>query len=417
MTGALAPVAPSQGPSVRTPGGPAEVMGDGTTARSRALSRWRRARWPVTVVVVVIVAALLAAVLKPRTSQTPFGPDNATGSGGRALAEILGRQGVSVDLVRTSAEAVARADAGTTLLVVGSYLLTDSQIDALASTDADLVVVGPESWHLEQLSGGRLTTSLSPTGPLAVAAGCSDPDAQAAGSIRSEGYGVSALTPDVVVCFPTDSPDVTSVGGAGAYAAVTVHGRRLVVIDDVTLITNDRLAQDGNAALLLRTLGHNARLTWYVPSLDDTGQDTAAAPSGEVVPGWFGPVGAQLALVVLVLALWRGRALGRIVTEPLPVTIRAAEATVGRGRLYRRSRSRGHAAAALRAGTARRAALRLGLPRAAGAHQVIEALAQATGQSTDQVAALLYGPPPTDDAALLQLAHRLDELESEVHRT
>src|SRR5665647_2284492 len=99
------------------------------------------------------------------------------------------------------------------------------------------------------------------------------------------------------------------------------------------------------------------------------------------------------------------------------VTVRAAETTLGRGRLYRRARSRGHAGAALRAGTARRAAARVGLPRSAGATDVIDALARATGRPIEQVAGLLYGPPPTDDAGLLQLARQLDELESEVHRT
>ncbi|RYV49504.1 DUF4350 domain-containing protein, partial [Pengzhenrongella frigida] len=85
--------------------------------------------------------------------------------------------------------------------------------------------------------------------------------------------------------------------------------------------------------------------------------------------------------------------------------------------LYRRSRSYGHAAAALRAGAASRSAARVGLPRSAGAPAVIEALARATAWSTEDVAALLYGPPPTDDSGLERLARRLDKLESEVHRS
>ena len=38
-------------------------------------------------------------------------------------------------------------------------------------------------------------------------------------------------------------------------------------------------------------------------------------------------------------------------------------------------------------------------------------------QHDEEVAGLLYGPPPKDDAGLAQLARRLDELESEVHRS
>ncbi len=116
-------------------------------------------------------------------------------------------------------------------------------------------------------------------------------------------------------------------------------------------------------------------------------------------------------------ALWRARRLGRVVTEPLPVVVRSAETTRGRGRLYRRSRSYGHAAASLRAGAATRTARRLGLPHSAGAPAVIDALARATGRTPEDVGALLYGPPPTGDAGLTDLARRLDELESEVHRS
>jgi hypothetical protein len=128
-------------------------------------------------------------------------------------------------------------------------------------------------------------------------------------------------------------------------------------------------------------------------------------------------IGLQLLVVVLALALWRGRRLGRVVVERLPVTVRAAETARGRARLYRVSRSHGHAAAALRAGAASRCAQRLGLPRSAGATDVIDAVSRASGRTTDEVADLLYGPPPTTDAGLETLVRRLDQLESEVHRT
>jgi hypothetical protein len=109
--------------------------------------------------------------------------------------------------------------------------------------------------------------------------------------------------------------------------------------------------------------------------------------------------------------------MGRVVAEPLPVTVRAAETSRGRGRLYRRARARGHAAAALRAGTARRCAVRLGLPRSATGPAVINALTESTGRSATEIGGLLYGPPPTTDDELGHLTRALEELESEVHRT
>lgn len=412
---ALAPPVPPSTPSgrttstVTTTAGPV-VQGDGTTAGGRARRRWRTARWPLAVLVLLVLTGLGAAALRPQTSTTPYSPDSTGPDGARAVAQVLAAQGVEVELVRTTGEAVARADEGTTLLVIGTYLLTDQQVEDLAGVEADVVLAEAEAWHLEQLTDGVLTSSYSPDRGRQPAA-CSDEDARAAGEITSTGMGVSAPDGDAVVCFSAPQDPTT-----GAYAVVLDEGRRIVALDDMRLLTNDLVDEGGNAALVLRALGHHDRLVWYLPSYNDTGG--AAAPSaGELLPPWTGPLALQLLVVAFALALWRGRALGRVVTEPLPVAVRAAEATLGRGRLYRRSRSRGHAAAALRAGAARRAAARLGLPRSAGATEVIDALARATGRSTEQVAGLLYGPPPTDDAGLLLLARALDELESEVHRT
>jgi hypothetical protein len=126
---------------------------------------------------------------------------------------------------------------------------------------------------------------------------------------------------------------------------------------------------------------------------------------------------AALAAAAVLLALAQGRALGRVVTEVMPVVVRAAETTRGRGRLYRRSRAHDHAAAALRAGTAARLARALGLAHSAGADTLLDALTRATGHPAERLRPLLYGPPPTDDAGLLALSAALDTLESEVHRS
>ncbi len=69
----------------------------------------------------------------------------------------------------------------------------------------------------------------------------------------------------------------------------------------------------------------------------------------------------QLCLVVLLLALWKGRRMGPLVAEQLPVVVRASETVEGRGRLYRSRRARDRAADALRTATLQRLLPRLGL--------------------------------------------------------
>ncbi|MEN5075023.1 DUF4350 domain-containing protein, partial [Isoptericola cucumis] len=73
--------------------------------------------------------------------------------------------------------------------------------------------------------------------------------------------------------------------------------------------------------------------------------------------------------------------------------------------------------AGLRAASAERVARRLGVPRSADATALTDAVGRATGRPPQEVADLLYGPPPADDEALTALARRLDILESEVHRS
>jgi hypothetical protein len=399
-------------PTVTTTHAP--VVGDGTSARSRSVRRWRRARWWLGLLALVVVAGLLSALPEPRTSTLTLAPDNPGDLGARAAAQILGRQGVDVRYVRHIADVESLAMPGSTVLVVGDYLLDEDQIDVLDASGADLVMVDA-GWALGLLTDTIVAGGGTGGEPQVRTAACDDPDAVAAGSVTARG-SLQATGPGAVVCFPAPGTDTDR---GGAYAVTESDGRRIAALADVAPLTNQHLADEGNAALVLRALGRHERLVWYIPSLDDVGAGDASADAapGQLLPPVVPILALQLLLVVVVAALWRGRRLGRLVTEQLPVVVRSGETTRGRGRLYRRGRSHGHAAAALRAGTASRSAARLGLPRSASALVVIDAIARATNRPPQAVEALLYGPPPTDDRGLAQLARDLDHLESEVHRT
>jgi hypothetical protein len=122
-----------------------------------------------------------------------------------------------------------------------------------------------------------------------------------------------------------------------------------------------------------------------------------------------------LAAAVLGVVLWRGRRLGPLVTEPLPVVVRAVEATQGRGRLYRRLRDRDHVAAVLRRASARRLAAHLGLPRGAAVDAVVAAVATATGRDAAGVRDVFVSRAVRGDDDLVGLAADLAALEREVH--
>ena len=94
-------------PVVTTLAPKAAVVGDGTSARTRASRRWRRWRFPLAIVGLFCVVGLLAALPEPRTSTLTLAPDNAQPTGARAAAQILGAQGVDVHFVRRIADVAA----------------------------------------------------------------------------------------------------------------------------------------------------------------------------------------------------------------------------------------------------------------------------------------------------------------------
>ncbi len=96
------------------------------------------------------------------------------------------------------------------------------------------------------------------------------------------------------------------------------------------------------------------------------------------------------------------------------MTVRASETMHGRARLTARAADAPHAADALREGTRRRLARRLGLAVHADADEIADAAADRLRIPRGTLQSLLSGPPPTDDAALVALARRLDELETAV---
>lgn len=371
------------------------------SAARRVGALLRRAWWIIALAILLTVITVFTRG-NPLTS-VPGHPENANANGMRAIAQILGQQGVDVRIVGTVADAVALAEnAEATVLVTEPGELTDAE---LASLPADVVIEG--SPYLTgilsdklQISSAGSTTVLTPI--------CDNPDAVVAGSITSSRGSVTAVSPDVEVCFPVDE------SLAGAYAVWEQDGRTWHYLADMSIFRNELLAQNGNAALGLRVLGANPLLVWLIPTPEGGNfgleRDNSFAP-------WFEPALLVGAGVVLLLIVAGGGRMGRVVTEPLPVVVRPGETVIGRGTLYRRAGAVAHSAQGLRAGTARRLATATGLPRTAGPEELTEAVSSATGRTVESISSLLYGPPPTRSKQLTQLAEALKALESEVRHS
>ncbi len=364
-----------------------------TAVSPDARQLWRTARAPVVIVLVIIAAGVVIALVRGGNTGGALDPRSVSPDGSRALARLLEAQGVRITLAQNTSEVDKALSGGpATVLVTQPGRLRPERIQALRDRAAELILVAPPEAAVEALglrvSGKNSVADRAPD--------CSLPAASAAGVATLGGARFGPSTVDL--CY----------GGSLAHSGtVTVFGA-------ATPLTNGSLGRQGNAALSMRLLGQRERLIWYLPSLADPAARPDQRPLLELLPGgWkFGAV--QLVIAVGCFALWRARRLGPVVTEPLPVVVRAAETVEGRARLYQRAGAADHAAFALRQATRSRLLPRLGLPRDATPDAVVTAAAERTGRPGQAVWELLYGPPPRTDADLVRLADALDTLENEL---
>ncbi|WP_418058049.1 DUF4350 domain-containing protein [Pimelobacter simplex] len=387
---------------------------DSPAAASTPASGARRRRPPAWVVLTVaVVLALVVGAWVSRDGEKYAGladPRNPKPDGAQALARVLADQGVEVTIARSAAElddVDVRREA--TVVVTRPDQLTRSTLERLRRHvgPARVVLVEPSYGLVQQIDPDLSTLPVSPSTGHAVEADCAP----------LAGVDLDGLRLEV--------DDATAYNGTGCFTrelgpilrTVRDADGELVLFGAAQALTNDQVTRADNAAIALRLLGQDEQLVWYVPDPADAAPGDAVT-LGSLLPDWLVPGLWMVLLAGIGLICWRFRRLGPLTTEPLPVVVRAVETTRSRGRMYRRSGDRAHAAHALRRAARTDLAGLLGLDRRAAPAAVVEAAARHLGTPVESVAALLddHRPPPANDQELVRLAQDLALLRREVRR-
>ncbi|MDJ0345741.1 DUF4350 domain-containing protein [Streptomyces sp. H10-C2] len=396
-----------------------EAPAPATTSTSpTARQLWTRSRALLAAALAVLVFGIGYAALRSGESHGALDPRSADPAGSRAVAQLLAAQGVTTSVVTTTDEAAATLGRDTTLLVAVPDLLTPHQQSLLHSaaeqSGGSTVLLSPGPTATDALAPG--VQAIAPTKTRTLTPGCSLPSATRAGDVELGGVEYATSVPAADTCYP-------SGGHPTLIRLPAANDGDIVVLGSAGLLTNDRLGEQGNASLALQLLGAHPKLVWYLPSLSDASAlDGSRKSFFDLIPhGWTWGL-LQLLIAAVLAALWRARRLGPVIAERLPVAVHASESTEGRAHLYRRANARARAAEALRQATRDRLAPIVGISPAPAPEALTDAVAALLGTAGADGAGLdpgvlLYGPPPSDDAALLRLADDLDALERRITST
>ena len=349
----------------------------------------------------VVLGMLLALVVitaltrDDATFAAPLDPRNPERDGAQAVARVLADRGVDLRVLRGEPALLdERVDAGTTVVVTNPDELGVSTLDRLQdhAGDAGAVVLVGDAAVLGGLLGigtGDLDDGNRP-------AACEDPLTRGL-TLRSRVFeGLEARG-----CF----------GSSGT--SLLVHRADLWLMVAPHTLSNEHILERDNAALTLRLLGQEERLLWYVADPADIDASDGVS-LGSLLPPWLLPSLGLVLAGLLALMLLQGRRLGPLVSEPLPVVVRAAESTQSRGRIYRRTGDRGHAATILVGATRRRLLTALQLPAGSPTQTLAAAVAARTGRDEREVHDLLEPPVVVKDSHLVEVGRDLIELENEV---
>lgn len=374
-----------------------------TDARTGTTPRRRRSwRWVVAILLVLAVIAGVDAYLTAPRPGARMDPASTGPDGAHALVELLRDAGVDVVVADTIADVERAARPDALILVAQSQYLTDAVTDRLARIRSDLLLVEPTTRAREALLPG---VEVSGASGFDSDPNCTLREAVRSGSVR---FGPTNT-------FKAKDGRAMTRCYDGALIRFRDGGRVVTAVGSTDFMTNGSLLHAGNAALAMNLAGDRPRLVWYAPHHVE-GETSAKASLFDLIPPNVRWIVWQLALVVLLVAAWKGRRPGPLVAEELPVVVRASETVEGRGRLYRSRRARDRAAAALRTATLQRLLPRLGLGAGADPVAVVSTVARRTGSDPGFVSYHLFGPPPTTDHDLLQLARALDDIERQVAR-
>lgn len=367
--------------------------------------------WILAALFVVLIIVVTLALAGSGEAGTPFSASNPAPAGSKAIARVLEQRGVTVtdaQSYRSAERALGDSRDATLFLYDPDGDLDRARLTSLVGLAKDVVILKPGFRQLDAVAPEVAQAGI--VRKKVLRSDCSLGAVTNAGTVTGTGssYRLIDETAHATTCLES---------GRSAYSVIQLpHGTGTVtVLGTTAALSNEHVDERGNAAIALTLLGQSPHLVWYLPTIADA--PVSGAPTvADLTPLWVTPVLVLLIITTIVAGLWRGRRLGPLVVENLPVVVRSSETMEGRAHLYQRGGARLRALDALRVGAVGRLATLCGLGRLASVDDVIAAAALASKLGPGRVRLLLLDAVPRTDRELVRLSDELLVLEADVSR-
>lgn len=348
----------------------------------------------------IIITALVIGA--PGNNSAPLDPSSTAPDGTKALVLLLRSLGANVHTGRTLPE----AQDGVALLLQDHLNSADTTrlsrwVDAggrliVADPGSDLAGVSPDSSGRDLILGRR--------SPELVGGDCPIPALRSVGSVKPDGDILLRLTGGDVGCFGA---------GAGYLLVARDQGQGTVVaLGGPSLWTNANIGDAGNSVLAADLLSPTGGTdVTFVGASKVGGGDKGLLSliSPRIIEALWG-----LAVAFVIAMFWRGRRLGRPVTEAMPVELPGSGLVEAAGNLLQEGGQRAHAASILRRDLKRLITDRFGADPGLPAREAAEIASSRTSLPIERFEEVLGGPPPATDRDLVALAHNMSDIRREV---
>jgi uncharacterized protein DUF4350 len=340
---------------------------------------------------------LLAAYFgRPQHGGPPLDPDSVAPDGTKALMEVLRSLDAKVDISGDSPDGATDT----------ALLLADD--------------LGPERGEavLEWVRAGGVLVVADPTSPITEVTPAGPAQTGFIGLPLDRHCDLAALR-DVHTVAPSGLLYEAAPGETGCFTTADaawllvqpVGAGTVVRLGGPGALTNRHLGDKDNGLLAVSLLAPRAGTRVHVLQPPPPGGGDKSLT--DLIRPQVKSSILQLVVAFVVLALWRGRRLGKPVVEPQPVQIPASELVIAVGNLLQRAKGRSQASKLLADDLRRTLSERLGLPVSTPPERVAEVVAARTGLDRAQLERTMT-TTAGNEAELVALAQNVEAVRREL---